>query len=295
MSDGNVRGLAVRRPRQHWFGPSSDTSKGSGHPVLFGFPQPTRDYGPFLDGGGYPHEFLKWAYRTMARVSGRKCDPDKVLHLCSGSMERGVTVDIRPETNPNIVADCRDTGLADESFDFILADPPYSKEYAKNLYGTEASYPAPSHIVREACRLLKPGGCLGLLHFTVPIFKRPMRLVNVFGISTGCGYNIRAWTLLQKDGFGPMLWDMIASPTLTVDMSPMSGSGSYIYAMYVRAGLCPDGCGDTLADVEDYFEDDPGTIISRCPECGWVGPSRARADEILGPHSSVAPATQEGQ
>lgn len=173
--------------------------------MLFGFPKPAADYGPFPDGGGYPHAFLKWAYRTMSRVSGRHCDPDNVLHLCSGSMQRGVTVDIRPELNPTIVADCRSTGLKDESFDFILADPPYSKEYAKNLYGTDGHYPPPSQIVAEACRLLRPGGCFGLLHFTVPIFKKPMEMVHVYGVTTGCGYNIRAWTLLQKGGFGPML------------------------------------------------------------------------------------------
>ena len=50
---GNVAGLKERRPRQHWFGPSSDTSKGSGHPVMFGLPQPAHDFGPFPDGGGY--------------------------------------------------------------------------------------------------------------------------------------------------------------------------------------------------------------------------------------------------
>lgn len=75
----------------------------------------------------------------------------------------------------------------------------------------------------------------------------------------------------------------------------MSGSGSYTYALYVRAGLCPNGCGSTLR--EDAMEDNPGVFvpISRCEECRWPGVSRARAAEILGPDSSVAPATQEGQ
>lgn len=169
---------------------------------MFGLPQAALDFGPFPDGGGYPHDFLPWAYRTMAACSGLPCNPDGVLHLCSGSMVRGIRVDVRAEMNPTVVSDCRKTGLPDESFDFILADPPYSKEYAKNLYGTEKQYPQPSQIVAEACRLLRPRGVFGLMHFQVPIFKRPMRLVKVFGISTGCGYNIRAWTLLQKGGEG---------------------------------------------------------------------------------------------
>ena len=54
---------------------------------------------------------------------------------------------------------------------------------------------------REAARLLRPGGRVGLLHFQVPMFHRPLRLVGVFGITTGLGYNIRAFTLLEKGGF----------------------------------------------------------------------------------------------
>ena len=88
---------------------------------------------------------------------------------------------------------------AQDSFDVILADPPYSPEYAKNLYGTDADYPKPGQISREACRLLKPGGLFGLLHFQVPMTRRPMRLVRVYGITTGAGYAIRAWTLCRKE------------------------------------------------------------------------------------------------
>lgn len=63
----------------------------------------------------------------------------------------------------------------------------------------------------------------------------------------------------------------------------MSGSGSYIYAMYVRAGLCPNGDGNTMCD--DTYD---GVPISRCEDCGWLGVSRARAEEILGPASPPA-------
>ena len=179
---------------KHWFGPFSKTSKGSGHPIMYGKPRPALHFDRFEDGGGYPHGFIEWALKEM------NCeDTSKVLHLCSGSMVTGIRVDIRPETHPDVCCDCRHTPFLNESFDFIMADPPYSEEYAHNLYRTEGVYPKPGEILSEASRLLRPGGLIGLLHFMVPMIRRPLHLVRVYGITTGSGYAIRAWSLLQKE------------------------------------------------------------------------------------------------
>jgi SAM-dependent methyltransferase len=184
---------------KHNFGPNAGAkAKQSGHPVMFGRPKAAADFVDFPEGGGYPHRFLSYAYELMEAVNGTTVDPDMVLHLCSGSVQTGVRVDIRPEKNPDIVADCRNVPLPDESFDWILADPPYSVEYAKNLYGTDDNYPKPGEIVKEAMRLLRPGGLLGILHFQVPMIRKPAKIVNVYGVTTGSGYAIRAWTLIQK-------------------------------------------------------------------------------------------------
>ena len=178
----------------HSFGPSSKSSTGSGHPVMYGKPKPAVHFERFEDGGGYPKGFIEWACDMMG------CDdPSTILHLCSGSVVTGTRVDIRPEMNPDIVADCRCVPLPDESFDFILADPPYSVEYAENLYGTHDNYPKPGQIMREACRLLRPGGKVGLLHFLVPMIRRPLKILGVHGVTTGCGYAIRAWSLCRKE------------------------------------------------------------------------------------------------
>ncbi len=173
--------------------PLNPRSAGKGHPVMYGSPHRAHHFDPFPEGGGYPLKFVEWALDTMGCS-----DPAQVLHLCSGSMVTGTTVDIRPETNPDIVADCRSVPLPDESFDFILADPPYSADYAQNLYGTGDHYPTPFQIMKEASRLLRPGGQFGLLHTQVPIIRRPMKVSNVYGVTVGCGYNIRAWTLMHK-------------------------------------------------------------------------------------------------
>jgi hypothetical protein len=160
---------------------------------MFGFKE-AEYFEPFVDGGGYPKGFLAKAFETLG------ADPDKVLHLCSGSVRGGYTVDIRPEMKPDIIADCRNTPFPDESWEWIMCDPPYSEEYAKNLYGTEKDYPKPGQILKEACRLLKVGGRVGILHFQVPMSHKPLRLVGVWGITTGAGYAIRAWSVFEKMG-----------------------------------------------------------------------------------------------
>lgn len=184
---------------RHWFGPGSGSggsrSPGRGHPIMYGRPKLAAHFDAFADGGGYPIGFVEWALEEMG------CDdPAAVLHLCSGSVVTGTRVDIRPEMKPDIVADCRNVPLPDESFDFILADPPYSEEYAAVLYDTELDYPRPGQILHEACRLLRPGGKVGLLHFQVPMSRKPLRVLGVYGVTTGAGFNIRAWTLLEKAG-----------------------------------------------------------------------------------------------
>ena len=52
--------------------------------------------------------------------------------------------------------------------------------------------------MKEACRLLKPGGRVGLLHFQVPMVRKPLRIIEVRGITTGLGYAIRAFTIMEK-------------------------------------------------------------------------------------------------
>lgn len=159
---------------------------------MFGFKE-AEYFGDFSDGGGYPKRFLEHAFSTLGVE-----DPDAVLHLCSGSVRGGVTVDIRPEMSPTIVADCRNVPLPDASQRWIMADPPYSETYAENLYGTGKAYPKPGQILAEAARLLVPGGRVGLLHFLVPMVRKPLKLIGVWGITTGAGYAIRAWSVFEK-------------------------------------------------------------------------------------------------
>ncbi len=101
---------------------------------------------------------------------------------------------------PTVIADVRSLPFANESFDWIMADPPYSEEYARNLYGTGTVYPTPGSILSEATRVLRNGGRIGILHFQVPMSRKPLSLVQVYGVTTGAGYAIRAWSVFEKHG-----------------------------------------------------------------------------------------------
>ena len=178
---------------KHKFGVTSSTSKGEGHPIMYGAPQGALLFESFPDGGGYPKRFLEWVFDIM-QVE----EPAEVLHLCSGSVRSGWTVDIRSSVKPLVVADVRHLPFRDNTFNFVLADPPYDKSYAQNLYGVGSCYPKPGEVLKEAARVVRPGGLIGLLHFIVPVTRRPLKIVKVYGITTGNGTAIRAWTLLRK-------------------------------------------------------------------------------------------------
>lgn len=170
---------------------------GGGHPVLFSF-SPAFEFEPFPDSGGYPISFLKWAYKTMGVTR-----PQAVLHVCAGSVSVGLTVDVRIETRPRIVGDARHLPLRDSSVPWVMADPPYSRPYAENLYGTGDRFPGPVQIASEAARVLEDGGIFGILCFQVPRAPRPLECIGVWGVTTGAGYNIRAWSVFRKGAGHP--------------------------------------------------------------------------------------------
>ena len=62
--------------------------------------------------------------------------------------------------------------------------------------------PATSHLLAEAARVLRPCGRVGILHFIVLMPPPGCKLVGVRGVTTGCGYRIRAFTVFEKDQDG---------------------------------------------------------------------------------------------
>lgn len=166
-----------------------------GRAVLWGESE-AEDFTPAAVWGAYPQRFAAWAIAQL------RCRPDRVLHVCSGALTRadvagGLRVDLRAAAAPDLRADGRALPFRDGAFDGVMIDPPYSVEYAASLYGTE--YPRPSHLLKEADRVLCAGGRVGILHFLVPSNAGTrLQFERVHGITQGLGYRIRAYTVFLK-------------------------------------------------------------------------------------------------
>lgn len=127
------------------------------------------------------------------------CQRDQILHVCSGSLPRGegIRVDMRPAALPDVLADGRKLPFKTGSIAAVLLDPPYTKQYAKDLYGVK--YPRPSHLLAEAARVVKPCGRFGFVHYIVPNPPPGCRVFKVCGLSTGFGFPMRAVTIYEKE------------------------------------------------------------------------------------------------
>lgn len=124
---------------------------------------------------------------------------DEILHVCSGTLSdtEAWTVDLRAGARPRVRANGCKLPFRDGSFAAVMLDPPYSDAYARALYGVEN--PRPSHLLREAARVVRRGGRIGMLHVAVPFTPPGCFYVDHFGISTGMGYRIRALTLFERE------------------------------------------------------------------------------------------------
>lgn len=102
------------------------------------------------------------------------------------------------------MANCENVPVPDNSYDLVVADPPYSAEEAQLLYGLD--YCSMVKVCNEMARICRPGGHVLLLHRLVPAvhphfsleFKR-LKLVGIVGVFTIAGLsNMRALTVWRK-------------------------------------------------------------------------------------------------
>lgn len=157
---------------------------------------PAADPDGFAIFGRFPKGWLDHILRLQLLGSVRR---DEVLHVCSGTLgpTEKWTADIRHEAKPRVVADGAKLPFRSATFRAVICDPPYSDEYARNLYGVDN--PRPSWLLREAARVVKPSGRIGLLHVAVPLAPPGCFLVGVWGVSCGVGFRIRAFTVFQRN------------------------------------------------------------------------------------------------
>jgi protein gp37 len=161
---------------------------------MMGQPRRARPFGRMPKGGGYPLGFVEFAYDVLGID-----DPAGVLHVCSGSMQEGITVDVRvtPDIRPMVQADGRRLPFRSGAFRWVLLDPPYSELLARRHFQTR--YPHPSQLLREASRVTAPGGKVGILHYITPSAQPGLTREDVFAVHLGPNSRIRAFTVYRRD------------------------------------------------------------------------------------------------
>ena len=146
--------------------------------------------------GRFPNGFIKWI-KEMGWWGNER------VYLCSGPVndEQAIRVDVRPEVNPTHCEDARNTSLQNESADFVIIDPPYTKELAERFYDTKKHYAGINAFTKEAGRIIKPGGLIVTLTYEIPKRLPGCDFIAVCGVYTVpmTGY-MRCLTVSRKMG-----------------------------------------------------------------------------------------------
>ena len=138
--------------------------------------------------GGFPLHFEKRLFQIYK--------PAMILQPFGGKAEKGLRVDINPEVGPDIIADAGFLPFKDESFDFVLCDPPYSTDLSGRLYKTgpvnEGKY------IKEAVRVCKFGGYICLYHWVMPPRPKGTRYDRLIVIVTRIRHHARFCAVFQR-------------------------------------------------------------------------------------------------
>jgi len=146
--------------------------------------------------GAYPVGYLK-------RIHAIFPDAEKMLHLFSGIVDKGLwkdetTYDINPDLKPDVVGCIPniETYFEPESFDLIVADPPYEhSDFEK--YGQK---PFSKHRAVKACRYItKKGGFLVWLDTRMPMYsKKEWLLVGTIGVIVSTNTRFRLVSIFRR-------------------------------------------------------------------------------------------------
>ena len=155
-------------------------------------PRPSKSLYP----GSFPLNFEKMLL-DLLDLEPRSA---KIIHVFGGKPEIGETVDINPENNPTHVGDAHDLHfLNDNSYDLVIADPPYSQKESEEIFGVERKLERGKWI-KEASRITKINGYLALYHRL--LLPRPPGFTWMYLIATRINHEGRLCGVFQKQDEG---------------------------------------------------------------------------------------------
>jgi hypothetical protein len=143
--------------------------------------------------GGYPAGYLR-------RIRALFPDKRRMLHLFSGRVDLsafpGDTVDINPALDPTYVDDAQTLEhVSLETYDLVLADPPYSVEDADRYQTTMIK----RNLVMRALQRLKPGAHVVWLDQVLPMYrKHAFAQEAVIGMVKSTNHRFRVITIFRR-------------------------------------------------------------------------------------------------
>ena len=138
--------------------------------------------------GSFPLHFEKRLFATYK--------PQSILQPFGGMAEYGIRCDINPEVKPDIVCDAHNLPFSDNTFNFVLCDPPYSTDLSGRLYKTG---PVKDNLyIKEAVRVTKVGGYVGLYHWVMQPRPKGTRYDRIIVIITRIRHHARFCCIFQK-------------------------------------------------------------------------------------------------
>ena len=138
--------------------------------------------------GSFPLHFEKRLFQTYK--------PKIILQPFGGKAEYGIRMDINPEVEPDIVGDAHNMPFLNNTFDFVLCDPPYSTDLSGKLYKT--GQVKDSLYAKEAVRVCKLGGYVGLYHWVMQPRPKGTRYDRIIVIITRIRHHARFCCVFQK-------------------------------------------------------------------------------------------------
>jgi len=143
--------------------------------------------------GAYPPNYLK-------RVMSMFPDATSALHLFSGSLPSGDYLRFDIQGDADVVGDANSLSnyFDHNSFDLILADPPYSQEDAEH-YGKPLIQR--NKVLKECYAVLELGGYVVWLDQVLPMFKKTeLHLCGLIGIVRSTNHRFRLASFFRKLG-----------------------------------------------------------------------------------------------
>lgn len=141
--------------------------------------------------GAYPPNYVK---RVMALFP----DAERVLHLFAGSLPKGdyTRFDVQGDVDVRGDAHCLVQHFEPNSFDLILADPPYSSEDADH-YGSPMVNR--NTVLKQCSIVLEPGGFVVWLDQVLPMFRKSeLHLCGLIGIVRSTNHRFRVASFFKK-------------------------------------------------------------------------------------------------